>query len=72
MCFEYNMYFGVNFLNTFYKTIVLVYLKLQEKKVVLDPSVTPAQQQKDADLDIKIAERTKDTEHRKLFFNAIL
>jgi hypothetical protein len=39
---------------------------------VLDPSVTPAQQQKDADLDIKIAERTKDTEHRKLFFNAIL
>ncbi|PNF36386.1 hypothetical protein B7P43_G17800 [Cryptotermes secundus] len=34
----------------------------EEKKIVLDPAVTLAQRQKDAELDIKIAELTKDTE----------
>jgi len=39
---------------------------------VLDPSVTLAQRQKDADLEIKIAELTKYTEPCKLVFNTTL
>lgn len=39
---------------------------------MLDPSVTLAQRQKDADIDIKIAELTKDTEACKFLLNTVL
>lgn len=54
----------------FYSTSLSV--ELQEKKIVLDLSATLVQRQKDADLDAKIAELTKDTESSKLFLNTVL